>query len=96
MNRNPPKALCGLVATAAAAILLLSCRGSSGQNGLNGTNGTNGSNGSNGTPGATYAIDAATQTLADIKTEKKRSLLTGLFGSGSKPRKPTSAKEAPA
>lgn len=44
----------------------------------------------------TQAIDAATQTLTDIKTEKKRSLLTGLFGSGRKPRKSTSAKEAPA
>jgi OmcA/MtrC family decaheme c-type cytochrome len=55
--------LCGLVATAAAALILISCRGAAGQNGANGangTNGTNGTNGSNGAPGATYALDATT------------------------------------
>ena len=62
MHRKPLKVLCGLVATAAAAFLLISCRGSAGQTGPAGANGTNGSNGSNGSNGATYAIDATTYT----------------------------------
>ncbi len=46
MKHRPLKQLCGLIASAAIALVLIGCNGKAGQNGLNGTNGTNGTNGS--------------------------------------------------
>ena len=62
MQNRPLKKLCGFLATAAIALVLIGCRGSAGQNGANGTNGSNGTPGAPGTPGATYAIDASSFT----------------------------------
>ena len=62
MQNRPLKKLCGLLATAAIALVLIGCRGAAGQNGTNGTNGTNGSNGPGGPAGPTYALDASTFT----------------------------------
>jgi len=59
MKHRPLKQLCGLIASAAIALVLIGCNGKAGQNGTNGTNGTNGAPG---TPGASYSIDAATYT----------------------------------
>jgi OmcA/MtrC family decaheme c-type cytochrome len=48
MKHRPLKQLCGLIATAAVALVLIGCNGKAGQNGTNGTNGTNGNNGNPG------------------------------------------------
>ncbi len=58
MKHRPLKQLCGLLASAAVALVLIGCNGSSGQNGANGTNGTNGSN-------ALVTINAANLSAAE-------------------------------
>ena len=62
MHNRPLKKLCGFLATAAIALVLIGCRGAAGQNGTNGTNGTNGSNGPSGPAGPAFALDASTFT----------------------------------
>jgi OmcA/MtrC family decaheme c-type cytochrome len=52
MKQPPLKQLCGLLASAAVALVLIGCNGSAGSSGQNGVNGSNGSNGANGTNGA--------------------------------------------
>jgi OmcA/MtrC family decaheme c-type cytochrome len=54
MKHRPLKQLCGLLASAAIALVLIGCNGKAGQSGTNGTNGTNG------TPGPAYAADITT------------------------------------
>ena len=54
MKHRPLKQLCGLLASAAIALVLIGCNGKAGQSGTNGTNGAPG------TPGATYAMDVTT------------------------------------
>ncbi len=82
MRRKPLKVLAGLVATAAAAFLLISCRGATGQTGPAGANGTNGSNGTNGTNGATFAIDAATYTPEEWADLTLKGTITSVTVSG--------------
>jgi len=55
MMRRPLKQLCGYVATAAMALVLIGCHGSSGGSGASGANGTNGTNGTNGDPSSVLA-----------------------------------------
>ncbi|WLT32070.1 OmcA/MtrC family decaheme c-type cytochrome [Geothrix sp. PMB-07] len=59
MKHRPLKQLCGLLASAAIALVLIGCNGKAGQNGTNGTNGTPG------TPGASYAADITTYSADD-------------------------------
>ena len=56
MKHRPLKQLCGLLASAAIALVLIGCKGADGQNGTNGTNGAPG------TPAPVYATDIATLT----------------------------------
>ncbi len=59
MKHRPLKQLCGLLASAAIALVLIGCNGKAGQNGTNGTNGTSG------TPGPAYAADITTYSADD-------------------------------
>ena len=66
MSYRPLKQLCGFIATAAVALVLIGCNGKTGAAGLNGTNGTNGSNGTNGTNGTNAVVTVnAAQLTAD-------------------------------
>ena len=60
MKHRPLKQLCGLLASAAIALVLVGCNGKAGQNGTNGTDGNNGTNGT--TPVITVS---ATQLTKD-------------------------------
>ncbi len=62
MKHRPLKQLCGLLASAAIALVLIGCNGKAGQNGTNGTNGTPGTPG---TPGPVYAADITTYSPDD-------------------------------
>jgi len=74
MKQRPLKQLCGLLASAAIALVLIGCNGKAGQNGTNGTNGTPGTPG---TPGASYSIDAATYTPEDWAGLTLKAEITG-------------------
>ena len=80
MKYRPLKQLCGLLATAAIALVLIGCNGKAGQNGANGTNGTNGAPGTNGTPGtnATNVVNAALLTPEQWAALKPTGTITGV------------------
>jgi len=62
MRTKPVISICGVVASAVLALMLVGCNGKAGQNGINGTNGTNGTNGQ---PGPAYALDATTLSTTE-------------------------------
>jgi OmcA/MtrC family decaheme c-type cytochrome len=77
--------LCGLVATAAAALILISCRGAAGQTGATGAQGPagpGGPSGPGGNPGVPGVVDAALYTPEQWEVLAPKAQITGVTMGG--------------